>query len=63
MNLWIGTSGFQYKEWKGNFYPEDLAAAKMWYERAAEKNDPVALVNLGFMYQTGRGVERDAALL
>jgi len=29
MNIWLGTSGFQYKEWKGNFYPEDLAAAKM----------------------------------
>jgi uncharacterized protein YecE (DUF72 family) len=29
MNFWIGTSGFQYSEWKGNFYPEDLPAAKM----------------------------------
>ncbi|MBA3609542.1 MAG: DUF72 domain-containing protein [Chthoniobacterales bacterium] len=29
MKTWIGTSGFQYKEWKGSFYPEDLAAAKM----------------------------------
>ena len=29
MNFWIGTSGFQYSEWKGNFYPEDLATAKM----------------------------------
>jgi uncharacterized protein YecE (DUF72 family) len=29
MNIWIGTSGFQYPEWKGNFYPEDLPAAKM----------------------------------
>src|SRR5947207_2428345 len=29
MNIWIGTSGFQYAEWKGNFYPEDLAAVKM----------------------------------
>src|SRR6267143_2409378 len=29
MNLWIGTSGFQYTEWKGNFYPEDLSTAKM----------------------------------
>jgi uncharacterized protein YecE (DUF72 family) len=26
---WIGTSGFQYAEWKGNFYPEDLPANKM----------------------------------
>jgi uncharacterized protein YecE (DUF72 family) len=29
MNVWIGTSGFQYLEWKGNFYPEDLPTAKM----------------------------------
>jgi len=29
MNIWVGTSGFQYAEWKGTFYPEDLAAAKM----------------------------------
>ena len=29
MESWIGTSGFQYAEWKGNFYPEDLPTAKM----------------------------------
>jgi uncharacterized protein YecE (DUF72 family) len=29
MKCWIGTSGFQYAEWKGTFYPEDLPAAKM----------------------------------
>ena len=29
MNYWIGTSGFQYAEWKGTFYPEDLSTAKM----------------------------------
>src|SRR5438046_10486065 len=29
MKFWIGTSGFQYTEWKGNFYPEDLPTAKM----------------------------------
>ena len=29
MKPWIGTSGFQYAEWKGNFYPADLPAAKM----------------------------------
>jgi uncharacterized protein YecE (DUF72 family) len=29
MNLWIGTSGFQYTEWKGTFYPEDMPTAKM----------------------------------
>ena len=29
MNIWVGTSGFQYSEWKGTFYPEDLSTAKM----------------------------------
>jgi uncharacterized protein YecE (DUF72 family) len=29
MTFWIGTSGFQYAEWKGSFYPEDLSTAKM----------------------------------
>ena len=27
--LLAGTSGFSYKEWKGSFYPEDLAAGDM----------------------------------
>jgi uncharacterized protein YecE (DUF72 family) len=27
--IWIGTSGYNYPEWKGRFYPETLAAAKM----------------------------------
>ena len=27
--LWIGTSGYNYPEWKGSFYPESLSAAKM----------------------------------
>lgn len=29
MNLFTGTSGFAYKEWKGSFYPEDLKADQM----------------------------------
>ena len=27
--IWVGTSGYNYPEWKGTFYPSDLAAAKM----------------------------------
>src|SRR6201995_2730432 len=27
--IWIGTSGYNYPEWKGSFYPADLAAKKM----------------------------------
>jgi uncharacterized protein YecE (DUF72 family) len=27
--IWIGTSGYNYPEWKGSFYPADLPAARM----------------------------------
>jgi uncharacterized protein YecE (DUF72 family) len=35
MNLFVGTSGYSYREWKGNFYPEDLPAKEMlsYYSR------------------------------
>ncbi|MGO9802071.1 MAG: DUF72 domain-containing protein [Steroidobacteraceae bacterium] len=29
MSFWVGTSGYNYPEWKGSFYPEKLPAAKM----------------------------------
>lgn len=29
MKLYVGASGFAYKEWKGTFYPKDLPNAKM----------------------------------
>lgn len=29
MGIWVGTSGYNYPEWKGSFYPEKLPAAKM----------------------------------
>jgi uncharacterized protein YecE (DUF72 family) len=29
MNLYVGTSGFSYKAWKGRFYPEDLPEKQM----------------------------------
>ena len=29
MNVWVGTSGYNYPEWKGSFYPETMPAAKM----------------------------------
>jgi uncharacterized protein YecE (DUF72 family) len=29
VNLYVGTSGYSYKEWKGSFYPEDLPAKQM----------------------------------
>ena len=29
MAVWVGTSGYNYPEWKGSFYPETLAASRM----------------------------------
>ncbi len=29
MKLWVGTSGYSYKAWLGNFYPERLAAKEL----------------------------------
>jgi uncharacterized protein YecE (DUF72 family) len=29
MKTWVGTSGYNYPEWKGSFYPEKMPAAKM----------------------------------
>jgi uncharacterized protein YecE (DUF72 family) len=29
MNLYVGTSGYSYKEWKGNFYPDRIPPAEM----------------------------------
>src|SRR5690242_15592887 len=33
--LWVGTSGWQYKHWRGRFYPQKLAAAR-WLEYYTE---------------------------
>lgn len=29
MTIWVGTSGYNYPEWRGSFYPEKFATAKM----------------------------------
>jgi uncharacterized protein YecE (DUF72 family) len=29
VEVYVGTSGYSYAEWKGSFYPEDLSAGKM----------------------------------
>jgi uncharacterized protein YecE (DUF72 family) len=29
MKVWVGTSGYNYPEWKGSFYPDKLPAAQM----------------------------------
>ena len=44
MKLHVGTSGYSYKEWKGSFYPEDLAAGDM-LEYYAARLDSVEINN------------------
>jgi uncharacterized protein YecE (DUF72 family) len=29
MAVWVGTSGYNYPEWRGSFYPEDMPESKM----------------------------------
>lgn len=65
MEIRAGTSGFSYKEWKGDFYPEDLKAADMlsFYARelpAVEINNtfyrmPKVDVLESWAEQTGEG--------
>jgi uncharacterized protein YecE (DUF72 family) len=52
----VGTSGFSYKEWKGSFYPEDLADSAMlgWY---AERLDAVEINNTFYRMPTRRLLE------
>ena len=35
MNLYVGTSGYSYKEWKGSFYPESIPAKDMLHYYAS----------------------------
>jgi uncharacterized protein YecE (DUF72 family) len=42
--LRVGTSGWQYRHWKGAFYPRDLAAAR-WLEYYATRFDVVEVNN------------------
>ena len=41
---------------KGEGVPENDAEAVKWYRLAAEQGGARAQSNLGFMYETGRGV-------
>ena len=42
--LRVGTSGWQYKHWKGRFYPKDLPTSK-WLDHYARSFDTVELNN------------------
>lgn len=42
--IYIGTSGYQYKHWRGDFYPKDLAV-KNWFEYYTRYFDTVEINN------------------
>jgi len=44
VDLFVGTSGFSYKEWKGKFYPADLPASE-WLRFYAERFRSVEINN------------------
>jgi len=48
--IWVGTSGYNYPEWKGSFYPSDLPAAKMLPYYAARF--PTVEINYTFYRMT-----------
>jgi uncharacterized protein YecE (DUF72 family) len=60
MKLWIGTSGYSYKEWKGKFYPEDLKAARM-LSYYAERLGTVEINNTFYRMPTRKLLEGWAA--
>ena len=44
VRAWIGTSGWQYRDWRGSFYPRDLAAGR-WLETYASRYRTVEVNN------------------
>lgn len=44
MTVWIGTSGWQYRDWKGLFYPERVPQ-RLWLEHYVERFATVELNN------------------
>lgn len=57
MRLVCGTSGYSYKEWKGTFYPEGLAASKM-LEFYATKFNGVEINNTFYRMPEAKTLER-----
>src|SRR5262245_50173025 len=60
MRLLAGTSGYSYKEWLGNFYPDDLPGARMlaYY---AERFGSVEINNTFYKMPTEKGLAAWAA--
>ncbi|MDO9009845.1 MAG: DUF72 domain-containing protein, partial [Thiobacillus sp.] len=60
MNLYVGTSGYAYKEWKGRFYPQDLPAKRMLHYygehfRSVEINNTFYRMPTAALLQTWAG--------
>jgi len=47
VTLYVGTSGFSYKEWKGSFYPEKISPKEMlsYYAEELSENASRGVVN------------------
>jgi uncharacterized protein YecE (DUF72 family) len=56
MRVLVGTSGYSYKEWKGPFYPEDLAAAR-FLDFYAERFKTVEINNTFYRMPTDKLIE------
>jgi uncharacterized protein YecE (DUF72 family) len=54
MRLYVGTSGYSYKEWKGIFYPEDLPDSEML--RFYSRNLPAVEINNTFYRMPGEAM-------
>ena len=44
---------------EGHGVPKDYEKAFIWFEKAAEQNNILALYNLGLMYRDGQGVAQN----
>ena len=53
MRIRVGTSGYSYKEWKGPFYPKDLAAAR-FLPYYAERLETVEINNTFYRMPTAK---------
>ena len=60
MNLYVGTSGYSYKEWKGTFYPEDLPDKQMLHFYG-EQFQSVEINNTFYRMPTASMLEKWAA--
>ena len=52
----LNNIGAQYEGGQG--VPENYAEAARWYRKAVEAGEPIAMVDLGWLYETGHGVAK-----